>query len=107
QCAVRRAGGARRAAGIRRSRCAGSPDAPARPRAARLGHAPCVGRMAPSVGHARAAVRTARPRAARLTMDARLEQAVAARRNARVLLSSEGVAAVYDRMARSIAEVLA
>ena len=40
-------------------------------------------------------------------MDARLDQAVAVRRNARVLLSSEGVAAVYDRMARSIAEVLA
>lgn len=40
-------------------------------------------------------------------MDARLEDAIAARRNARVLLSAAEVAAVYDRMAGAITATLA
>jgi len=40
-------------------------------------------------------------------MDVRLEDAIAARRDARVLLTAEEVSAIYDRMAQSIADVAA
>ena len=40
-------------------------------------------------------------------MDPKLEDAIAARRDARVLLSAEAVAAVFDRMSRSIAAAIA
>src|SRR5690606_38280334 len=71
------------------------------------GHAPRVRRMAHRFRDARAALRAAGARAPRLTMDPRLEDAIAARRDARVLLSAEAVAAVFDRMSRSIAAAIA
>src|SRR5690606_25663846 len=98
---------ARRARRLHRSGRSGPADAASRARARRLGCAARVGRVAARNRHPRAALRPARPRAARLTMDATRDDAVKVRRSARVLLSASDVAAIYDRMAASITPALA